>query len=151
MYLLMSRVQVILEMTQPSLLAEEKYFLIRLLAIYNHEEIMSGGVVGETIAELEKCLGMSDKLIKKIRDGLTVKNYLTNMTVSPKSETGQGRPRAGFSLSKEMIKMLDVQQRHFIHEDHIPRIEQLLLWRDKDREQKKSIDDLKPVNRIVLA
>jgi predicted nucleic acid-binding protein len=68
MYLLMSRVQVILEMTQPSL-AEEKYFLIRLLAIYNHEEIMSGGVVGETIAELEKCLGMSDKLIKKIRDG----------------------------------------------------------------------------------
>ncbi len=56
MYLLMSRVQVILEMTQPSLLAEEKYFLIRLLAIYNHEEIMSGGVVGETIVELEKWL-----------------------------------------------------------------------------------------------
>ncbi len=151
MSLLMSRVQAILAITQPSLIAEEKYFLIRLLAIYNHEEIMSGGVVGETIAELEKCLGMSDKLIKKIRDGLTVKNYLTNMTVSPKSETGQGRPRAGFSLSKEMIKMLAVQQRHFIHEDHIPRIEQLLLWRDKDREQKKSITDLKPVNRIVLA
>lgn len=151
MYLLMSRVQAILAMTQPSLIAEEKYFLIRLLAIYNHEEIMSGGVVGETIAELEKCLGMSDKLIKKVRDGLTVKNHLTNMTVSPKSETGQGRPRAGFSLSKEMIKMLDVPQSHRIHEDHIPRIEQLLLWRDKGSEQQKSITDLKPANRILLA
>ncbi len=151
MSLLMSRVQAILAITQPSLIAEEKYFLIRLLAICNHEEIMSGGVVGETIAELEKCLDMSDKLIKKIRDGMTVKNYLTHMTVSPKSETGQGRPRAGFSLSKEMIKMLDVPQSHDIDDSHIPRIEQLLLWRDKDSEQQKSIDDLKPVNRIVLA
>lgn len=151
MSLLMSRVQVILEMTQPSLLAEEKYFLIRLLAIYNHEEIMSGGVVSKTIDELEKCLGMRDKLIKKVRDGLTVKNHLTHMTVSPKSETGRGRPRVGFSLSKEMIKMLEVPQRRFIHEDHIPRIEQLLLWLDKDSGQQNSITDLKPANRILLA
>ncbi len=75
--LLMSRVQVILEMTQPSLLAEEKYFLIRLLCVYNHEDIMLGAKVDKTIAELEKCLGMSDNLIKKTREGLNVKNYLT--------------------------------------------------------------------------
>ena len=151
MFLLMSRVQVIFEMTKPKLLAEEKYFLIRLLAVYNYEEMAMGGVVSQTIDELEKCLGMSDKLIKQVRDSLIVKNYLTNRTVPPQSKTGQGRPRAGFSLSKEMIKMLDVQQSHDIDDSHIPRIEQLLLWRDKDSEQQNSITDLKPASRILLA
>ena len=54
MFLLMSRVQVIFEMTKPKLLAEEKYFLIRLLAVYNYEEMAMGGVVSQTIDELEK-------------------------------------------------------------------------------------------------
>ena len=151
MSLLMSRVQVILEMTKPKLLAEEKYFLIRLLAVYNYEEMAMGGVVSQTIDELEKCLGMSDKLIKQVRDSLIVKNYLTNRTVPPQSKTGQGRPRAGFSLSKEMIKMLAVTQSHDIDDSHIPRIWQLLLWRDKDSEQQNSITDLKPASRILLA
>jgi len=148
---LLSIVDAILKVTKAGLSAEEKYFLIRLLAVYGYEEMVKGSVVGKTIDELEKCLGMSDNLIKKVRDSLTVKNYLTHMTVSPQSKTGQGRPRAGFSLSKEMINLLDVSQRHCIHEDHIPRIERLLLWHDKGSGQQKSINDLKPSNRILLA
>jgi hypothetical protein len=101
MSLLMSRVQVILEMTKPKLLAEEKYFLIRLLAVYNYEEMAMGGVVSQTIDELEKCLGMSDKLIKQVRDSLIVKNYLTNRTVPPNQKQVKGGLEQDFLYQKK--------------------------------------------------
>lgn len=155
MNLLIFHVSAILEMTESSLSAEEKYFLIRLCYWY---ECSAGGnlkrVVEKTIEELEVILGMSDNLIKKTRDSLIAKNYLTQCRVPSHSVTGKGRPRAGFALSDVAINKIRFLNHHRIHPNHIRRIERLLLWKHSTsggQLKQQEIANLTPSNRILLA
>ena len=107
MPLLMDKVLALLAMTELRLSAEEKYFLIRLICVYDHEGLGLKISVDKTVLELEAFLGMSDNLIKKTRESLNDKKYLSTCPMPSQSETKRGRPRAGFFLPQMMIDVLN--------------------------------------------
>lgn len=149
----MDKVLALLAMTELRLSAEEKYFLIRLLCVYDYKGLCLKAKVDRTILQLETLLGMSDNLIKKTRESLIAKEYLSPCPIPSQSETKRGRPRAGFFLSQMMIDVLNKSKAHTINVDHIPRIKRLLMWdaAEEKKEESAHIAHLTPANRIVLA
>ena len=153
MPLLMDKVLALLAMTELRLSAEEKYFLIRLICVYDREGLCLKAKVDKTILQLETLLGMSDNLIKKTRESLIDKKYLSKCPMPSQSESKRGRPRAGFFLPQMMIDVLNKSKAHMIDVDHISRIKRLLLWdaAEEQKEESAHITHLTPANRIVLA
>ena len=149
----MDKVLALLAMTELRLSAEEKYFLIRLICVYDHEGLGLKISVDKTVLELEAFLGMSDNLIKKTRESLIDKKYLSRCPMPSQSESKRGRPRAGFFLPQMMIDVLSKSKAHMIDVDHIPRIKRLLMWdaAEEKKEESAHITHLTPANRIVLA
>ena len=140
------------------LTAEAKYFLIRVLFLYEHSF-----EVNQTVLELEKQIGMSDSVLKKARDLLFKKNYLVSLLDSKtRPSSRKGRPRMGFKLSASFVANLekivcDYKSRKQTTWVHAFRVEKLLFWRvEKPKGRSKQLNknttrSLRPATRIVLA
>lgn len=91
-------------MTQPALCAEEKYLLLRVGHLYGND------VVNRPVAELESVIGLSDGVLKRARDALVGKGFLSEeagvaMEASPDKHPG-GRPPKAFRLSDRFLSLL---------------------------------------------
>lgn len=140
------------------LTAEAKYFLIRVLFLYEHSF-----EVNQTVLELEKQIGMSDSVLKKARDLLFKKNYLVSLLDSKtRPSSRKGRPRMGFKLSASFVANLekivcDYKSRKQTTWVHAFRVEKVLFWRvEKPKGRSKQLKknttrSLRPATRIVLA
>lgn len=136
----------ILRLTKFALVAEEKYFLIRLMAVHGCDAILTGNFFRYSVLEFEDFLGVSDNQIKKARDSLISKSYLVKMTKPDLLQSQGGRPKVFLALSDQAIRMFRECSGQLIPQDKINRINNLLLWHPKSALQNKS-----PSKRLSIA
>ncbi len=142
-------------LTPPMLLtAEEKYFLIRLLAGYRATQLNENILISKTIKELENDLGMTETQIKTARDSLTMKGLLTRCPFYRNPAKKQGRPREGFNIVP--LNIPDDFHPTFQKLSHRDLISILLLWDSSyanviKQTRESGIGNLSPANRITLS
>lgn len=127
--------------------ATAKFFLIRVLRCYRFTE------VNDLVVTLERVIGMSDYLLKKVRTELVNKGYLTMLTSC--TEGKQGRPRMAFKISDSFKVKLDsfYDPHSGNYRKPLPiyatRLE--MLFENNYKNKKLPISQMKPDTRVLLA
>jgi hypothetical protein len=94
----------LIAMTRPEFSAEEKYLLLRTLHLYG------SGLVNRPVAELEVIVGLSDGVLKRIREALVERGFLYEedgmaREALPGLHPG-GRPPKAFRVSERCLSLL---------------------------------------------
>lgn len=123
-----------------ALSAEEKYFLIRALYAYGCS------AMSVSLKVLEKQMGLSEETLKKTRDSLERRGYLTK--VLPDSKGRRGRPKGCYKISDHFQAELSKEKG-----EALPVcfgfIEQLFCT-DYQKKSSNELNRLRPSTRVLL-